>query len=360
MRDKLKFTVDTYYLTDSYSEPSPFIELGELQEEIARIELAEPEFRGVCRGVTGFEGRPRVNVLFVDGIRRNLASGTVRVGECYGRWMLTLLAVGGSLIINPSDRFNCRTFISGYSFSPEPLLSLTLLYEKVGETYELELKEYLKPLLQNMRVRELRMRRIVNWEGINERLNEELAQLESEYCTTVFEVGTVSDRPTILVSDGTLRKFRLYRSSPALHRVPKVGVVKSHRARYYPESFPLYNLEFAKRTPTFKVNLRGLPILTFYLKLSRVEGFGGIIRVEYFEDELDIFRSVLEVKSIGEISDTLASLLLELSGVLEYDLPHLPRWPQNTIPVRVLEKYLRHLLPSPKLLKRLIMLSMEH
>jgi hypothetical protein len=94
--------------------------------------------------------------------------------------------------------------------------------------------------------------------------------------------------PTLV--DGPLEQR--INSEDRLQLCPIVGVIKQHRKAYlHPRGWTVYyGLEPGRRTPAFRINGNGVPVVSWYVKLEGVHGSlpdWGVVRVEiaerYFE-----------------------------------------------------------------------------
>ncbi len=350
MAEKL-ISVDAYYISEGVS--SMMLPQEGLDEDEAikvdRIEVID-ERRTLSEAIKGIADIS--DVVWVDAIKYNIASGSVisNKDEDFIRWMLAMVNVGGLVISQPLHESR-RTYIP-LSEGGLPLTSstLVLLHEapRVPQTLS-PLLERVNLLKERLSVKDLLVIEVESWAKMNSKLYEAMARAESKFSLLLSE----RLQRSLLITDGTLRKLK------SLKGIAKVGLIKSHRTRYYPNEFhsTLLNLSFGERSPIFRVKLSGTELYTFYLKLGRTAGFGGLIRLEFEVSDLHELSKTLGAVSSDttDVANRLGALVIEMSGAKDLNLYHLPRWPQNTLPIRMLEKFLRETIPSPTLVKRGVM-----
>jgi len=174
-------------------------------------------------------------------------------------------------------------------------------------------------------------------------VNELMANLELDIAQAVYS-GKLAD---IMITDGTLHYVA------KVKRLPFVGYVKKHRKLYvYPEHIEiLRQLKVGERTPLVLIhsqptidgkNTSHLDKFTWYVKLRDGEGISSIARLEVPAD--------IGVEEAIEIANLTTYLVPKFASTEFND----KRAPQNLIPIKYLESFLRRRLGSQSLIRRLI------
>lgn len=175
-------------------------------------------------------------------------------------------------------------------------------------------------------------------------VNDLMANLEAYVAEKLYKEGHAE----ILITDGTLH-FNVKRKG-----LPFIGYVKKHRKVYlYPEHYEvLRKLKVGQRTPLVLIHSQPsgknngktekFDKFTWYVKLREGEGINSLARLEV-PAEIGIERAV-------ELADISAYLTPKFASAEFND----KRAPQNLIPIRFLENFLRRHLGSQSLIRRLI------
>ncbi|GAB6065189.1 DNA double-strand break repair nuclease NurA [Aquifex pyrophilus] len=174
-------------------------------------------------------------------------------------------------------------------------------------------------------------------------VNELMAAMELEVARKVYE-GKMAD---LIITDGTLHYIAKIRNYPF------VGYIKKHKRIYvYPEHVEvLRKMKVGERTPIILIhsqptmngnNTSNLDKFTWYVKLSEGEGITSLARLEV-PAEIGIDKAI-------KLADLTAYLIPKFSS-REFNER---RAPQNLIPIKYLETFLRHRLGSQSLIRRLI------
>jgi len=169
-------------------------------------------------------------------------------------------------------------------------------------------------------------------------VNDLMASLESHIAQTVH----VSENPELIVTDGTLHYVIKSRG------LPFVGYVKKHKRLYLqPEHLGVLSyMSPGERTPLILIHSSSgeekFDKFTWYVKLSPGDGLTSIARLEV-PAEVGIDKAV-------EIANLTASLIPLFASAEFND----KRAPQNLLPIKYLENFLRRRLGSQTLIRRLI------
>lgn len=160
------------------------------------------------------------------------------------------------------------------------------------------------------------------------RSNYEMDVLEEVALCQHAEVPTVVDGPL----EAKLN------SEKRLQRCPIVGVIKQQRKGYlHPQGWKVYyHLEPGQRTPAFLIKAKGVPVVSWYLKLDGYHGAlpnWGVVRVEIAEAYFDRIG-----KDFGHI-DRLSHALVQMRCRLE----SYRRGPVSLLPIVRAEQVLRAL-----------------
>jgi len=123
-------------------------------------------------------------------------------------------------------------------------------------------------------------------EGIGFEFN---ALRQHTHLRSLYEMGVLEqlalmqrpDTPTLI--DGPLQK-----SLPGKSGAPTTGVIKTHREQYIDDAgnHLMLDLKAGQRTPAFKIEVRNLPVVSWYLKLADANNYAprwGVVRVEIAE-----------------------------------------------------------------------------
>ncbi len=171
-----------------------------------------------------------------------------------------------------------------------------------------------------------------------------MATLETFVAEKVWRNGE-AEIPT---TDGTLH-FNVKRKG-----LPFIGYIKKHKKVYlYPEYYEvLRKLKVGQRTPIVLIHSQPtteengrtdkFDKFTWYIKLNEGEGISRLARLEV-PAEIGIEKAI-------ELADISAYLIPKFASVEFND----KRAPQNLIPIRYLENYLRRHLGSQSLIRKLI------
>jgi len=150
----------------------------------------------------------------------------------------------------------------------------------------------------------------------------------------------------LMITDGTLHHVA------KAQKLPFIGYVKKHRKIYlYPEHIRvLQELKVGQRTPivlihsqpTMDSQNKSFDKFTWYVKLNKNEGITSVARLEVPAD--------LGIEEAVKLANLSAYLIPKFASVEFND----KRAPQNLIPIKYLENYLRRRLGSQSLIRRLI------
>ncbi|NPA32975.1 MAG: DNA double-strand break repair nuclease NurA [Aquificae bacterium] len=171
-------------------------------------------------------------------------------------------------------------------------------------------------------------------------VNELMSELEQKIALMALE------SVHLLITDGTLHRVAKNQT------LPFIGYVKKHRKLYvYPEHIPvLRHLKPFQRTPIVLIHSRSqegkdtevFDKLTWYVKLNNSDGITSLARLEV--------PAGIGLEKARKIADITARLLPHFASTEFND----KRAPQNLIPIKYLENFLRRRLGSQALIRRLI------
>ncbi|NPB05999.1 MAG: hypothetical protein GXO03_00170 [Aquificae bacterium] len=170
---------------------------------------------------------------------------------------------------------------------------------------------------------------------LSPKVNELMGKLELKAARGVIKEGAV-----LIITDGPLRV-------PA-GSLPLVGYVKKQNRLYLPPEGMevLRALKKGQRTPVMLTKAvrdgRTLECFTWYVKVGDGEGITGVARVEA--------DASLGLERVKELAD-LTAFLLPVYASEEFNDE---RAPQNLVPVKYLEAFLRRHLGSQALIRRLV------
>ncbi len=309
----MRFTIDPW--DPSYDSPFDEGDLGETSADVrVDLELPAAGWRPLGRPVEGpaRTGRLPEPVVVVDGVRRidariwlepapdrppvpglcaSWAAGAVR---CDDRAEVVAVRVGRAVFTPEPDAGPVRTAHGVY----DPHLT------PAGDPDRLSLALQERMALDEIRVADA--------------------------------AGPPGARPALLVVDGPLRSHQ--------HRSDAIGLIKSQRVRYLPDSLDqiLGSLRPGQRTPAFTIATTWTRH-AWYLRLpggDRAAARSGIVRCECGAD--------LTPAEVVALADRAAALLPFLASERHKD----PRAPQNLVPIAGLERLLRHRLGDRGLLER--------
>lgn len=154
-------------------------------------------------------------------------------------------------------------------------------------------------------------------------------------------VRRVTDAELVVV-DGPLSGGRVAGGSTS---VPLLGLVKTHRRHFLPESHRqvVAALGPGERTPLFGTSTNYTRV-SWYLRLpgDAVHPWAGVVRLEVPSD--------VPLSAAVELADRSAATLPRFASQPHRDA----RAPQNLVPIGALETRLRHLLGDPAVLERLL------
>ena len=301
--------------------------LIEESDEIGDVNVETDNWRPI-------DGRPvdRIRVGFIDGVRRT--ENMVYIEDPDEMLVVegAFVSVGAGAITLEFGRLNSleesfkRAIVKRYFLLRENLRSAQprLRFITKAGTIEFEVKHAKKEL--------------------SPYVNDLMASLEAFVAEKVYK-----DREAeILITDGTLH-FNVKRKG-----LPFIGYVKKHKRIYlYPEHYEvLRKLKVGQRTPLVLIHSQPtteengktdkFDKFTWYIKLNDGEGINSVARLEV-PAEIGIERAI-------ELADISAYLVPKFASVEFND----KRAPQNLIPIRYLENYLRRHLGSQSLIRKLI------
>ncbi|AAC07067.1 DNA double-strand break repair nuclease NurA [Aquifex aeolicus] len=173
-------------------------------------------------------------------------------------------------------------------------------------------------------------------------VNELMANLELWVAQQVYKAKMAD----LMITDGTLHYVAKAKN------LPFIGYVKKHRKIYlYPEHIKvLQELKVGQRTPIILIHSqptmdsqnKSFDKYTWYVKLNENEGITSVARLEV-PAELGLEEAV-------KLANLTAYLMPKFASAEFND----KRAPQNLIPIKYLENYLRRRLGSQSLIRRLI------
>lgn len=301
--------------------------LIEESEEIGDVKVETDHWRPI-------DGKPvkRMKIGFIDGVRRTENMVYVEDPEEMLVVEGAFVSVGAGAITLEFGRLNTleeafkRTIVKRYFLLRENINSAQpkLRFITSAGTIEFEVKHTKKEL--------------------SPFVNDLMANLEALVAESVYKEGEAE----LLITDGTLH-FNVKRKG-----LPFIGYVKKHKRIYlYPEHYEvLRKLKVGQRTPLVLIHSQPtteengktdkFDKLTWYVKLSEGEGISSVARLEV-PAEIGVEKAI-------ELADLSAYIVPKFASVEFSDR----RAPQNLIPIRYLENYLRRHLGCQSLIRKLI------
>lgn len=301
--------------------------LIEESEEIGDVKVETDHWRPI-------DGKPvkRMKIGFIDGVRRTENMVYVEDPEEMLVVEGAFVSVGAGAITLEFGRLNTleeafkRTIVKRYFLLRENINSAQpkLRFITSAGTIEFEVKHTKKEL--------------------SPFVNDLMANLEALVAESVYKEGEAE----LLITDGTLH-FNVKRKG-----LPFIGYVKKHKRIYlYPEHYEvLRKLKVGQRTPLVLIHSQPtteengktdkFDKLTWYVKLSEGEGISSVARLEV-PAEIGVEKAI-------ELADLSAYIVPKFASVEFSD----KRAPQNLIPIRYLENYLRRHLGCQSLIRKLI------
>jgi len=301
--------------------------LIEESEEIGDVKVETDHWRPI-------DGKPvkRMKIGFIDGVRRTENMVYVEDPEEMLVVEGAFVSVGAGAITLEFGRLNTleeafkRAIVKRYFLLRENINSAKpkLRFITSAGTIEFEVKHTKKEL--------------------SPFVNDLMANLEALVAESVYKEGEAE----LLITDGTLH-FNVKRKG-----LPFIGYVKKHKRIYlYPEHYEvLRKLKVGQRTPLVLIHSQPtteengrtdkFDKFTWYVKLSEGEGINSVARLEV-PAEIGVEKAI-------ELADLSAYIVPKFASVEFSDR----RAPQNLIPIRYLENYLRRHLGCQSLIRKLI------
>lgn len=290
----------------------PDIELLEYEESEQFAGFAEEP-----RPYDGCEPQEHIKVAFVDGVRRTEYAFYL-LDEQGTNYEGAFASVGAGAILLSLNRIN--------------LIGESMLYPTV--------KRYLV-IKGNVKGRPPEGFELYTTDGD---LSKEINRIMREELEVIVSKKVAKEvRPHLIICDGTL--------SNKLRNTPCVGYVKTIKKLFISkESAQILNeLKRGQRTPLIKVHYQErqeekekVDKYTWYVKLTDGEGIGGLARLEVF--------SSVGLKRAIEMANLTAGILPKFVSSPYQD----DRAPQNLLPIKSLENFLRKHLGSYSIIRRAI------
>ncbi|MEZ0361086.1 MAG: DNA double-strand break repair nuclease NurA [Hydrogenobacter sp.] len=289
----------------------PDVSLLEYEESEQFVDLAEEPkpYEGTFPG-------GRITVAFVDGVRRT-EYALYLIDDNGSSYEGAFASLGAGAIIVELGKLNSVRESMIY-----PIIKRYLVVKGIFED------------MQYQGVFEMRTTQDDVSKEINRVMREELE-------VSVARKVAKELKPTLLICDGTL--------SNRLRGTLCVGYVKTIKKLFIrrEDAYMLNELRCGQRTPIIKVHYqRGqeekekVEKYTWYVKLTEGEGIGSLARLEVFE------KVGLEITK--HIADLTAGILPRLVSSTFQDR----RSPQNLLPIKSLENFLRRHLGSYSIVRR--------
>ena len=303
----------------------------EESNEIGDVKVETDKWRPIKGGIPEEFSKKNLKIAFVDGVRRT--ENVVYIEDTDQTVVVegAFVSLGaGALVlnygkINEIDKSLKECKVKRYFILREKVEigSPRIRFPSQGGTIEFEVETANKEL--------------------SPYVNELMADMELEVAKKVYE-NTLAD---LIITDGTLHYIAKIR------KYPFIGYIKKHKRIYvYPEHVEvLRKMQVGERTPIVLIhsqptmngnNTSNLDKFTWYVKLSEGEGITTLARLEVPAD--------IGKDEAVKLADLSAYLIPRFSS-REFNEK---RAPQNLIPIKYLETFLRHRLGSQSLIRRLI------